>query len=138
MGFDDELDVTDDIGAADVIVASSSEMKQNPWIHSVAKYHKLPIFVVKVITRYIDFVLSTADCACININLFLYCKWQTNTMAQIVKAIRMIVGRDNRSSSKQPKVMEDEIEIEDDAPIRKPSLEEIDALEVISLPHTCL
>ena len=59
-------------------------------------------------------------------------------MAQIVKAIRMIVGRDNRSSSKQPKVMEDEIEIEDDAPIRKPSLEEIDALEVISLPHTYL
>jgi hypothetical protein len=59
-------------------------------------------------------------------------------MAQIVKAIRMIVGRDNRSSSKQPKVMEGEIEIEDDAPIRKPSLEEIDALEVISLPHTCL
>ncbi|XP_066396867.1 protein SEEDLING PLASTID DEVELOPMENT 1-like [Miscanthus floridulus] len=100
MGFDDELDVTDDIGAADVILASSSEMKQNPWIHNVAKYHKLPIFVVK-----------------------------TNTMAQIVKAIRMIVGRDNRSSSKQPKVMEGEIEIEDDAPIRTPSLEEIDALE---------
>ena len=36
MGFDDELDVTDDIGAADVILASSSEMKQNPWIHNVA------------------------------------------------------------------------------------------------------
>ncbi|PWZ40146.1 Uncharacterized protein ycf45 [Zea mays] len=100
MGFDDELDVTDDIGAADVILASSSEMKQNPWIHNVAKYHKLPIFVVK-----------------------------TNTMAQIVKAIRMIVGRDNTSSSKQPEVMEGEIEIEDDAPKRKPSLEEIDALE---------
>lgn len=60
-------------------------------------------------------------------------------MAQIVKAIRMIVGRDNRSSSKEHKViMEGEIEIEDDAPIRKPSLEEIDALEVIILPHTCL
>jgi phage-related holin len=70
MGFDDELDVTDDIGATDVILASSSEVKQNPWIHNVAKYHKLPIFVVKVITRYIDFVLSTADCACINIHLF--------------------------------------------------------------------
>jgi hypothetical protein len=49
MGFDDELDVTDDIGAADVVLASRSEMKQNPWIHNVAKYHKLPIFVVKVI-----------------------------------------------------------------------------------------
>lgn len=49
MGFDDELDVTDDIGAANVILASSSEMKQNHWIRNVAKYHKLPIFVVKVI-----------------------------------------------------------------------------------------
>ncbi|KAJ1288081.1 hypothetical protein BS78_02G062000 [Paspalum vaginatum] len=100
MGFDDELDVTDDIGAADAILASSSEMKQNPWIHNVAKYHKLPVFVVK-----------------------------TNTMAQIVKAVRMIVGRDNSSSHKQPKVVDGEIEIEDDAPKRKPSLEEIDALE---------
>ncbi|KAL6880679.1 hypothetical protein ACP4OV_012244 [Aristida adscensionis] len=100
MGFDDELDVTDDIGAADVILASSSEMRQNPWIHNVAKYHKLPVFVVK-----------------------------TNTMAQIVKAIRMIIGRDNAPSHEQPKVMEGEIEIEDDAPKRKPSLEEIDALE---------
>ncbi|KAG2632212.1 hypothetical protein PVAP13_2NG070100 [Panicum virgatum] len=100
MGFDVELDVTDDIGAADVILASSSEMKQNPWIHNVAKYHKLPIFVVK-----------------------------SNTMAQIVKAVRMIVGRDSSPSHKQPKVMEGEIEIEDDAPKRKPSLEEIDALE---------
>jgi hypothetical protein len=59
MGFDDELDVTDDIGAADVILASSSEMKQHPWIHNVAKYHKLPIFVVKVITWSTQFVLST-------------------------------------------------------------------------------
>jgi phage-related holin len=71
MGFDDELDVTDDIGAADVILASSSEMKQNPWIHNVAKYHKLPIFVVKVITQYIDCVLSTADCACIDILFYI-------------------------------------------------------------------
>uniref|UniRef100_A0A0E0AGP4 AAA+ ATPase domain-containing protein n=1 Tax=Oryza glumipatula TaxID=40148 RepID=A0A0E0AGP4_9ORYZ len=102
MGFDDELDVTDDIGAANVILASSSEMKQNHWIRNVAKYHKLPIFVVK-----------------------------TNTMAQIVKAVRMIVGRDklNAPTRKQPKVVVGEIEIEDDAPKRKPSLEEIDALE---------
>uniref|UniRef100_A0A452XUG7 Phosphotyrosine protein phosphatase domain-containing protein n=1 Tax=Aegilops tauschii subsp. strangulata TaxID=200361 RepID=A0A452XUG7_AEGTS len=50
MGFEDELDITDDIEAANVILASSSEMKQNPWIRNVAKYHKLPIFVVKVIS----------------------------------------------------------------------------------------
>ncbi|KAM3400379.1 hypothetical protein ACQJBY_005321 [Aegilops geniculata] len=102
MGFEDELDITDDIEAANVILASSSEMKQNPWIRNVAKYHKLPIFVVK-----------------------------TNTMAQIVKAVKMIVGRDklDAPSRKQPKILEGEIEIEDDAPKRKPSLEEIDALE---------
>lgn len=68
-------------------------------------------------------------------NFCLYRKWQSNTMAQIVKAVRMIVGRDNSPSHKQPKVMEGEIEIEDDAPTRKPSLEEIDALEVITLPN---
>ncbi|CAM0905567.1 unnamed protein product [Alopecurus aequalis] len=102
MGFEDELDITDDIGAADVILASRSEMKLNPWIRNVAKFHKLPIFVVK-----------------------------TNTMAQIVKAVKMIVGRDNLNapSRKQTKVLEGEIEIQDDAPKRKPSLEEIDALE---------
>uniref|UniRef100_A0ACD5U950 Uncharacterized protein n=1 Tax=Avena sativa TaxID=4498 RepID=A0ACD5U950_AVESA len=102
MGFEDELDITDDIGAANVILASRSEMKLNPWIRNVAKYHKLPIFVVK-----------------------------TNTMAQIVKAVKMIVGKDklNAPSRKQPKVLEGEIEIQDDAPKRKPSLEEIDALE---------
>lgn len=65
---------------------------------------------------------------------------QTNTMAQIVKAVRMIVGRDklNAPTRKQPKVVVGEIEIEDDAPKRKPSLEEIDALEVITLPYIVL
>lgn len=49
MGFDDELDVADGIGEADVILASSFEMNQNLWISSAAKYHKLPIFVAKMI-----------------------------------------------------------------------------------------
>ena len=48
MGLEDELDVTDDIGTADAILASSSEMKQNPWIRGVAKFHQLPVFVIKV------------------------------------------------------------------------------------------
>lgn len=48
MGFEDELDVVDDIGTADVILASSAELKKNPWIRSVAKYHRLPVFVIKV------------------------------------------------------------------------------------------
>lgn len=48
MGLEDEIDVTDDIGMADAILASASEIKQNPWIRGVAKFHKLPMFVIKV------------------------------------------------------------------------------------------
>lgn len=48
MGVEDEIYVTDDIGIADAILASSSELKQNPWIRSVAKFQKLPVFVIKV------------------------------------------------------------------------------------------
>lgn len=52
-------------------------------------------------------------------------------MAQMVKAVRMILGTDSfGTSSKQPLGCSFDIEIEDDAPKRKPSLEEIDALEV--------
>lgn len=105
MGLDDEIDVTDDVGAADCILASSFEMKQNPWIRGIAKFHHLPIFVIK-----------------------------SNTMAQMVKAIRMILGMDYfGSSTKQPVKDTLDIAIEDDAPKRKPSLEEIDALEEVRL-----
>lgn len=48
MGLEDDIEVTDDVGEADVILASSSELKQNPSIRRVAKLHKLPIFVIKV------------------------------------------------------------------------------------------
>lgn len=48
MGLEEEIEVTDDIGIADAILASSAEMKQNPWIRSVAKFHQVPVFVVKV------------------------------------------------------------------------------------------
>lgn len=50
MGLEDEIDITDDIGIADAVLASSSEIKQNPWIRGVAKFHQLPIFVIKVTT----------------------------------------------------------------------------------------
>ncbi|KAF5195766.1 Single-stranded dna-binding protein [Thalictrum thalictroides] len=106
MGLEDVLDVTDDIGTADAILASSSELKQNRWIRSVAKFHKLPIFVIK-----------------------------SNTMAHMVKAVRMILGMESFSSPSlhllSPSAAD--IEIEDDAPERKPSLEEIDALEEVRL-----
>ncbi|XP_019198839.1 PREDICTED: uncharacterized protein ycf45 [Ipomoea nil] len=103
MGLEDEIDATDDIGAADAILATSTEMKQNPWIRSVAKFHQVPVFVIK-----------------------------SNTMAQMVKAARMILGMDSYSS-KQPLKNAFDIEIEDDAPKRKPTLEEIDALEEVRL-----
>lgn len=48
MGLESQIDVTDDIGNANAILALSSEMKQNPWIRSVAKFHQLPVFVIKV------------------------------------------------------------------------------------------
>jgi hypothetical protein len=59
-------------------------------------------------------------------------------MAQLVKAVKMILAKNKSgstmetetvSSTRKTTKMED-IEIGDDAPRRKPSLEEIDALEV--------
>ncbi|XP_057470688.1 protein SEEDLING PLASTID DEVELOPMENT 1-like [Actinidia eriantha] len=105
MGLENEIDVTDDIGTADAILASSVEMKQNPWIRGVAKFHQLPIFVIK-----------------------------SNTMALMVKAVRMILGMDSiGSTSKRVSKSSFDIKIEDDAPKGKPSLEEIDALEEVRL-----
>ncbi|CAL9129642.1 unnamed protein product [Musa textilis] len=106
MGYEDDIDVTDDIGTATAILASTSEMKQNPWIRSVAKFHQLPIFVIR-----------------------------ENTMAQMVKAVKMILGMNNFGSTQNEstKHMERDIEVKDDAPMRKPTLEEIDALEEVRM-----
>lgn len=55
-------------------------------------------------------------------------------MAQMVKAVRMIVGLEPCGRmSKKPFSDSLNIEIQDDEPKRKPSLEEIDALEVHAL-----
>lgn len=63
MGLDNEIDVTDDIGTADAILASSSEMKQNPWIRSVAKFHQLPVFVIKVYSDcFFPFLITSKFC----------------------------------------------------------------------------
>ncbi|MCL7031628.1 hypothetical protein MKW94_004031 [Papaver nudicaule] len=106
MGLEDVIDVSDDIGMADAILASSSELKQNPWIRGVAKFHQLPVFVIK-----------------------------SNTMAQMVKAVRMILGMESFGSTLDRPLNHStiDIEIEEDAPKRKPSLEEIDALEEVRL-----
>jgi len=56
---------------------------------------------------------------------------QSYTMAKMVKAIRMILGMEYFSSAvKLPPKDELDIEIEDEVPERKPSLEELDPLEV--------
>ncbi|XP_022748288.1 uncharacterized protein ycf45-like isoform X2 [Durio zibethinus] len=105
MGLEDEIDVTDDIGMADAILACASEIKQNSWIRGIAKFQQLPVFVI-----------------------------ESNTMAQMVKAVRMILERESYGSrSKHPNRNSFDIEIEDDAPKRKPTLEEIDALEEVRL-----
>ncbi|KAK9663913.1 hypothetical protein RND81_14G005900 [Saponaria officinalis] len=105
MGLEEVIDVTDDIGTANAILAPSAEMKLNPWIRGVAKFHQVPIFVIK-----------------------------SNTMAQMVKAIRMILGIEAFGPlARLPSKDILDIEIEDDAPKRKPSLEELDALEEVRL-----
>ncbi|XP_042463262.1 protein SEEDLING PLASTID DEVELOPMENT 1-like [Zingiber officinale] len=106
MGYEDDIHVTEDIGTANAILASSSEMKQNPWIRSVAKFHQLPVFVIK-----------------------------KSTMAQMVKAVKMILGVNGFGSRlNAPSIFIDkDIEVEDDAPKRKPTLEEIDALEEVRM-----
>lgn len=52
MGLEDVIEATDDIGAADAILASGSELRGNPWIRAVAKFHHLPVFVLKVSSNY--------------------------------------------------------------------------------------
>ena len=55
-------------------------------------------------------------------------------MAQMVKAVRMILGLESFGPTPKKALNEClDIEIEDDEPKRKPSLEEIDALEVHTL-----
>lgn len=106
LGLETEIDVTDDIGNANAILVLSSELKQNPWIRAFAKFHKLPVFVLK-----------------------------KNSMAQIVKAVQMILRMKDRGSQSKESFSYDagDIEIKDDAPKRKPSLEEIDALEEVRM-----
>lgn len=71
MGLDDEMDVTDDIGMADAILACSAEMKENPWIRSVAKFHQLPVFVIKVYNNH-SLLQQHFCCMLLNKKLFLW------------------------------------------------------------------
>ncbi|KAE8683487.1 putative glycine-rich RNA-binding protein [Hibiscus syriacus] len=53
----DEIDVTDDIEMADAILATASEIKQNPWIRGIAKFHWLPMFVIKELRLDIEYIV---------------------------------------------------------------------------------
>lgn len=129
MGLEDLIDVTGDIGAADAILASSSEIRQNPWIRGVAKFHQLPVFVIKVPSHCFIFYIIIF----LIFFIFGFLSFQTmqsNTMAQMVKAVRMILGLESFGPMSKPFSDSLNIEIQDDEPKRQPSLEEIDALEV--------
>lgn len=56
IGLEEKVEVTDDIGIADTILASSTEIKQNPWIRSIAKLHQVPAFVVKEVRLAIEYI----------------------------------------------------------------------------------
>jgi hypothetical protein len=58
MEFDDELDVTYDVGAADVILAASFEMKQNHWIQYCCQIPQA------------SHICCQGDCACIGTYFF--------------------------------------------------------------------
>ncbi|GLJ44319.1 hypothetical protein SUGI_0927680 [Cryptomeria japonica] len=111
MGLEGAIKVTNDIGAADAVLALYSKLKQNSWIRGVAKYRGLPIFVIK-----------------------------TNTMAKIVRAMHTILGMKTLgTSSPWPfKQFQNDIEISDEAAKRRTSREEIDALEVDIVETYCV
>lgn len=102
MGLENAVKFTNDIGAADAILALHSKLKQNSWIRGVAKYQRLPIFVMK-----------------------------TNMMAEMVRAMRIILGLETLGASSlcSFKKFKNDIEISDGAAKRRTSREEIDALE---------
>jgi len=102
MGLEDAVDLVDDIGAADAILALHSKIKQNSWIREMAKFRQLPVFVIKA-----------------------------NTTAQMVRAMRVILGMESFGtvSVSSSNRFKSENEIAEKAADRRNSSEETDALE---------
>jgi hypothetical protein len=48
MGLEKVIQITDDIGIADAVLALRSRLKQNSWVRGMAKFRQLPIFAIKV------------------------------------------------------------------------------------------
>lgn len=70
MGLEDAIQLTDDVGAADAVLALRNKLKHNSWLRGIAKFRQLPIFAIKA-----------------------------NTMAQMVRALRTILGMETLGSS---------------------------------------
>lgn len=48
LNLDDEVELTDNMSEADVLLALQSKLKKNPGIQAVAKSHDKPVYVTKV------------------------------------------------------------------------------------------
>lgn len=70
MGLHKAVQLTHDIAAADAILALRSKLKHNSWVRGIAKLRQLPIFAIKA-----------------------------NTMAQMVRAMRAILGMESLLSN---------------------------------------
>ncbi|KAI5070600.1 hypothetical protein GOP47_0014943 [Adiantum capillus-veneris] len=69
MCLEDAVQLTDDLGAADAVLALRSKLNQSSWVRGIAKYRQLPIFAIKA-----------------------------NTMPQMVRALRTILGMESLAS----------------------------------------
>jgi hypothetical protein len=104
MGLEKVIQITDDIGIADAVLALRSRLKQNSWVRGMAKFRQLPIFAIKA-----------------------------NTMAQMVRAMRAILGMESLGSYfvVSSSLSNEEVGRRLDVMNRQPTLEdEIEALEV--------
>jgi hypothetical protein len=103
MGLEKVIQITDDIGIADAVLALRSRLKQNSWVRGMAKFRQLPIFAIKA-----------------------------NTMAQMVRAMRAILGMESLGSYfvVSSSLSNEEVGRRLDVMNRQPTLEdEIEALE---------
>lgn len=109
MGLEDAIQPTNDIGAADAVLALRSKLKQSSWVRGIAKYRQLPIFAIKA-----------------------------NTMPQMVRALRTILGMEtlgtgnvvSSSRSKEEGKVKSEGSVKPQSINRKNTVEdEVDALE---------
>ncbi|KAL2629220.1 hypothetical protein R1flu_013906 [Riccia fluitans] len=107
MGLENAVQLTNDIGTADVVLALRSKLKQNPWVRGMAKYRQLPVFAIKA-----------------------------NTMAQMVRAMRAILGMGSLAANtlvrQDVKIRTEDTgisQLQSPTPLKTTAEDEIDALE---------